>query len=954
VARRSGRLLCAAALLSSAVLVGVRAPVAAAPEPVDGPVVEGLIVRYAPGVSAATAEAVIEQMAQEAEVVEPGSVDPGQAIGFGLQTVELDGPVSIEAATELADALEASPLVLSAEPDIAVQAFDVQVDPPWNLDRIDQRSPAPNGSYRYQHTGAGVRVYVVDSGVRADHRQFGRRVVAGFSATVLGGDGRTDPYGHGTHVAGTVAGSTYGVAKQAMIVPVQVLGATGWGSASDVITGLDWIVDTHPAGTPGVVNLSFGADLDYFLSGSGAALDAVVRAVLAAGLTVVIAAGNGDPYSGKPKDACGFTPARVTEAITVAASRTTGNLDLPAAFTNFGPCTDIFAPGVNVLSAGRISTTATTYLSGTSMAAPHVAGVAAQLLQTTPTMTPAQVWEAIEARATTVEISDRADDPDLMVYTEGSSAPAAPSAVAASVGDGSIVVTWTAPSDDGGSPVAGYTARAWDTSAGGAVVSSCSPEGAATTCTVEGLVNGTTYYVDVVAGNDVGTSPASAPRLAARPGIPVIGTPTVVGTVRYGATLTARPGTWGPSPVGLSFNWLRDGAPIEGATSATYVPGVGDIGHRLGVAVTASKDGYGSLTRFSAQTAPVVGLSFSSAPWPVVRGTARYGSTLTASIGTWGPAPVSTSITWLRNGVPVAGATGTTYVLGLDDIGARMSVAVSGSRPGYTTVSRTSSRTAAVAALRFTIAPTLRLVGSTTVGSTLTVQAGAWGPGSPTLSYSWLRNGVPVAGATGTTYVVAPGDRGARLSARVIATQLGYASSSRTSWATSPVTVAARVARDGAWTVGAQVAVDSYITATATALCTWERRGSEGAPPGALLADDRGSGQRIVTVGADDAVLRTSGCGRWYRLADIAPSPRPTIPGGGVYSVAHHIVPGTYRASTPGGRSCYWARLSGFGGAPSDVLESAVTTAARPVVVIDSSTTGFEATAGCGTWTRIG
>ncbi len=927
---------------------------AAAPEPSDGPVVEGLIVRYAPGVSAATAEAVVDQVAEAAEVVEPGSVDPGQAIGFGLQTLELDGPVPIEAAAELADALEASPLVLSAEPDIPVQAFDIQVDPPWNLDRIDQRSPSPNGSYRYQQTGAGVRVYVVDSGVRADHQQFGGRVVAGFSATVVGGDGRTDPHGHGTHVAGTVAGSTYGVAKQATVVPVQVLGATGGGTASAVVAGLGWIVDTHPDGAPGVVNLSFGADLDYFPSGSGDAIDTAVRAVLDAGLTVVIAAGNGDTYTGAPKDACGFTPARVTEAITVAASRTTGNLDLPAAFTNFGPCTDIFAPGVNVLSAGRISTTATTYLSGTSMAAPHVAGVAAQLLQTTPTMTPAQVWEAIEARATTVEISDRADDPDLMVYTEGSSAPAAPSAVAASVGDGSIVVTWTAPSDDGGSPVAGYTARAWDTSAGGAVVSSCSPEGAATTCTVEGLVNGTTYHLDVVAGNDVGTSPASAPRVASRPGIPVIGTPTVAGTARYGATLTALPGTWGPAPVSVSFSWLRDGAPIEGATSATYVAGVGDVGHRLSVAVTASKPGFGSLTRTSAQTAAVVGLSFSSAPWPVVRGTARYGSTLTASIGTWGPAPVSTSITWLRNGVPVAGAAGTTYVLGLDDIGARMSVAVSGSRPGYTTVSRTSSRTAAVAALRFAAAPTPRLVGSTTVGSTLTIQAGAWGPGSPTLSYSWLRNGVPVAGATGPTYVVAPGDRGARLSARVVATQLGYASSSRTSWATSPVTVAARVARDGAWTVGAQVAVDSYITATATALCTWERRGSEGAPPGALLADDRGSGQRIVTVGADDAVLQTSGCGRWYRLADIAPSPRTTIPGGGVYSVAHHIVPGTYRASTPGGRSCYWARLSGFGGAPSDVLESAVTTAARPVVVIDPSTTGFEATAGCGTWTRIG
>ena len=747
----------------------VTAATAAAPLVEDGSSVEGLIIRYAPGVSPVAATELVDQAAASTDTVDPESIEPGRPIGFGLQTVELDGPVSVDEAEQLADALVASPLVEWAGPDIAVQTFGVQVDPPWNLDRIDQRAPGADGLYGYRFTGAGVRVYVVDSGVRADHEQFGARVVAGFSATVPGGDGRTDPNGHGTHVAGTVAGSTYGVAKEATIVPVQVLGADGFGTASAVIAGLDWIVDTHPDGVPGVVNLSFGADLDRTSSASGDAIDAAVRSVIAAGLTVVVAAGNGDRITGAPKDACRFTPARVGEAITVAASSLSGGLDVPASFSNFGPCTDIFAPGVEIVSAGRSSRTASETQRGTSMAAPHVAGAAAQLLQGSPASSPAEVWSALAAQSTVIEIGSRSGDPDLMLFTES----------------------------------------------------------------------------QVVAD------------------IPIVGTPSVTGVARVGSTLTAQPGVWGPAPVSLSYSWLRDGSPIDAATGASYVPGADDVGRRISVAVTASKTGFNPVTRTSGQTSPVAALRFASAPTPNVSGSAIVGSTLTARPGTWRPA-------------------------------------------------------------------------------------------GPTLAYTWLRNGAPIPDATGPVYVVGPADRGARLSVRVTASQPGYVTTSRTSATTGPVVVATRVARDGTWRVGAQVAVDTYITATAAAQCTWERRGPGAPPPSPLLGDDRGSGQRIVTVGAGDAVLRTTGCGRWLRLADIAPSPRPSIPRGGVYSVTHHIVPGTYRASTPGGRSCYWARLSGFGGAASDVIESASTRAARPVVVIDASTVGFEATAGCGSWTRIG
>lgn len=258
---------------------------------------------------------------------------------------------------EQKERLQNQPGVTSVEQDRPVIASTTQVLPsgePWGLDRIDQRARSLDGRYSYSSSGAGVRVYVVDTGIATSHAEFGSRAMAVFDA--FGGDGR-DYQGHGSHVAGTIGGQTYGVAKNAMLRSVRVLDASGSGSDASVIAGIDWIAANRI--NPAVVNISLGG-------GYSSSLNTAVSNLVSSGVFVAVAAGNDG------EDACDYSPASAMGTVTVGATERGDSL---ASYSNRGPCVDILAPGSRILSVSYSG--GSTLMSGTSMASPHVAGVAA-------------------------------------------------------------------------------------------------------------------------------------------------------------------------------------------------------------------------------------------------------------------------------------------------------------------------------------------------------------------------------------------------------------------------------------------------------------------------------------------------------------------------------------------------------------------------------------------------
>lgn len=270
----------------------------------------------------------------------------------------------------------------------------------WNVDRIDQRSLPLNKDVSLALNGQGVTVYMVDSGLLSTHEEFAGRIRAGFTK-ILDGRGTEDCYGHGTHTAGIVGGSTYGVAPKVTLVPVRVTDCNGNGWTSDMIAGIDWAVADHKTGEPAVMNISMSGTLS-------SKVNAAVDRAIADGIVVVTAAGNNN------KDACSYSPGSALGAINVAAS---DENDARWAWSNYGKCVDIFAPGSNVLSAWATSATASKTLKGTSHAAPHVAGVAALALQNSPGMSVAEVTSLIVNSATANVITDAgADSPNKLLY----------------------------------------------------------------------------------------------------------------------------------------------------------------------------------------------------------------------------------------------------------------------------------------------------------------------------------------------------------------------------------------------------------------------------------------------------------------------------------------------------------------------------------------------------------
>ena len=577
---------------------------------------------------------------------------------------------------------------------------------PWGLDRIDSRTGRDN-SFTYSTDGTGVKAYIVDSGVNAVHAEFSSRVLPGWSyrsnASALasynnainaynanpavgiqpcaynsnihqfvpatfdgasdGSDvGRVDNDGHGTHVAGTFGGLTTGVAKAASIVPVRVLDSCGAGTATMVLSGLNWILADHQLGEKAVVNMSIGFE------STATSIDTAIKSLLAEGIVVVAASGN------EGGSACGITPAGTQGTISVGASN---YLDGEPYFTNFGECVDIFAPGQSIVSSWPKDLSAPTLyrgVTGTSMAAPHVAGAVARFLQsaTVTATTPTDAWNWLKTNATCNAImyyklsatdtsrAALAKTPNRLLAVEApATVPCAPNGVTATVANKSSVVAWEEVPAANGSVITAYTATATPGGKSCTVLSG-------TTCTITGLVNNTAYTIAVAATNGVGVGASSNTVTITPVGPPGAVTSLVAATqknalamswvqaegdgadITYTATATPGGGTCTSTETAMTSCTIT--GLVNGTNYTVSVVGTNTYGTGIATAATGLADGAPDVP---ASSMSVVGSKSVTIAWPAITTSIGVTYVVTSSPGNLTCSSTETScvVTGLKNGV---------------------------------------------------------------------------------------------------------------------------------------------------------------------------------------------------------------------------------------------------------------------------------------------------------------
>ncbi|HWT33949.1 MAG TPA: hypothetical protein VN107_09300 [Microbacterium sp.] len=464
-------------------------------------------------------------------------------------------------------------------------------------------------------------------------------------------------------------------------------------------------------------------------------------------------------------------------------------------------------------------------------------------------------------------------------------------------------------------------------------------QGAALSVTVTGSADGYNTASRVSAAVTIGTATFTTK--------PV---PTIVGAIRVGSRLTAKPGTWSPA-ASFSYSWKVSGVPVS--TASTFTPAATQRGRSLTLTVSAKRAGYVTVTQ---TTKPItIGYGVFVAPTPKISGSAVVGSTLTANAGTWSPW-ASKSYRWLRNGVAITGATGASYKVTSTDWGKKISVRVTGTRAAYLTKTMTSASTAYVVK-RFSLTTAPTITGTTRVNSILSAHRTAWSPLVSSYTWQWKRNGVSIVGATGSAYRLTVADYGKKITVMFTGRRGGYATTSRTSAATAAVIGPAPVVTKDSYVgyrVGTQIKAGTYY-ANAPEGCLWARLDSSGNPIGFGAAFT--SGRQIVTIRSTDYGFGTVGCGSWTPLLKLT-APATTV-GNGVQAVGTTMQAGHYVTTGPTGEYCYYEVLSGFGGTDAELISRWPATdvdsgaSAGREVFLDSTTKGF-ASYDCGTWTRVG